>query len=193
LNVLNGAVATGSGTWSSTTGGFWNVASRWTGGAIANGSGNTATISAASAITVTLDRNETLGHLVFQGNNHTLNGDNYSSLTLAGTVPSVTVASGTSSRINAVIAGTSGLAKVGAGTLTLGGVNKTYSGGTAVNEGRLVLADILTGSSNYTIASGANLEFNSTGNANRQLSGGTISGSGNLVKSGRTSLCLRVH
>jgi autotransporter-associated beta strand protein len=189
LNVLNGAVPTGSGTWSSTTGGFWNVASRWTGGVIANGSGSTATIGAASAITVTLDRSETLGHLVFQGNNHTLNADNLS-LTLAGTVPSVTVASGTSSRINAVIAGTSGLAKVGAGTLTLGGVSKTYTGGTAVNEGRLILANVFTGTSNYSVASGANLEFNFTGTDNRQLSGGTISGAGTLVKSGDGRLLL---
>lgn len=187
LNVLNGAVATGSGTWSSSTGGFWNVASSWAGGAIANGSGNTATIGAVSAVAITLDRNETLGHLVFQGNNHTLNG--VSTLTLAGTTPTVTVASGTSSRIETQIAGGSGLSKSGAGTLTLASGNKTYTGGTAVSAGRLVLADVVTGTSNYSIASTATLELNYSAGS-RTLSGGTISGDGNFVKSGAGQLFL---
>lgn len=190
LNVLNGAVAAGSGTWSSTTSGFWNVASRWTGGAIANGSGNTATINAAAAISVTLDSDQTLGHLSFQGNNHTLNGAQI--LTLAGTTPSVTVATGTSSRVETQIAGTAGLAKNGAGTLTLANGNKTYTGGTAVNGGRLVLADVLTGSSTYSIAAGATLELNHGGGVitTRTLSNGTISGEGNLVKTGNGTLFL---
>ncbi|MGL4400963.1 MAG: beta strand repeat-containing protein, partial [Luteolibacter sp.] len=191
LNVLNGVIPLSSGTWSSPTGGFWNASSRWTGGVIANGPGNTATIGAAAPITVTLDRNETIGNLVFQGANHTLNTSNFS-LTLAGTVPSVTVANGTSSTINGGIAGTSGLAKEGAGTLTLANGNKAYTGGSAVNEGRLVLPNILTGSANYSVVGGAFLEFNTTGdtNANRILSGGTISGGGNLVKTGMGRILL---
>ena len=53
-------------------------------------------------------------------------------------------------------AGQVALTKVGAGTLTLTGAN-TYTGGTIVNAGELVISTISAAKGNYTVANGATL------------------------------------
>jgi fibronectin-binding autotransporter adhesin len=81
----------------------------------------------------------------------------------------------------AAISGGGTLAKSGGGTLTLN--NASYTGGTTVSAGRLKFADNHSGSSNFT--DNATLEFSqSTSGTRAQLNGGTISGTGNLIKSG---------
>ncbi len=82
--------------------------------------------------------------------------------------------------------GSLALTKEGAGTQTLGGTS-TYNGGTTVNGGRLVLVNTTTGSANFT--SNADLEFNVTSGV-RQFNGGTMNGTGNLIKTGNGQMLL---
>ena len=86
------------------------------------------------------------------------------------------------------------LVKDGAGELVLTGVSD-FTKATTVNAGKLILSGKgnLTGTSGVTIASGATLEFT---NSNADGAGGavtfnrTISGAGNLVKSGTGTVIL---
>ena len=86
------------------------------------------------------------------------------------------------------------LIKDGAGELVLTGVS-TYTQATNVNAGKLILsgAGNLTGTNGVTVASGATLEFtnsNSDGEGGAVTFDRTISGAGNLVKSGTGTLTL---
>lgn len=136
------------GTWTQTvSGGLWSEPGNWSGGTVADGSGSTAnfnTIDITGDNAVKLDAPRTLTSLVF-GDTDTAtaagwtvdnNGDANNILTLAGT-PTVTVnALGTAklAAISAIIDGSSGLTKAGAGQLLLSGTN-TYTGLTSINAG----------------------------------------------------------
>ncbi|NCW28323.1 MAG: hypothetical protein EBV83_08555, partial [Verrucomicrobia bacterium] len=88
-------------------------------------------------------------------------------------------------------AGGLALTKNGAATLTINGIDSTgyvnYTGGTVVNEGRLILRNTATGG-NFT-NNNAFVEFRTDG-SNIQLSNGTLSGNGTYVKTGANSLFL---
>ncbi|WP_051885422.1 autotransporter-associated beta strand repeat-containing protein [Lysobacter antibioticus] len=86
-----------------------------------------------TAGTVTLGVPITVHNLTFETTGYTLSG---STLTLGGVAPTITTNAGVGATINSVIAGTAGLAKAGAGDLTLNGAN-TFSGGINVGAGRL--------------------------------------------------------
>lgn len=88
--------------------------------------------------------------------------------------------------LTGIVSGSGGINKTGTGTVVLTAAN-TYSGGSTVNAGRLVLKDNVSGSSNFV--TNAELEFNVT-TGSQQLSGGTISGTGNLLKTGNGQLLL---
>jgi fibronectin-binding autotransporter adhesin len=77
-----------------------------------------------------------------------------------------------------------GLIKNGVGTLTLAGAD-SYTGGTTVNAGRLVLSgpQSSNGSGSMFIASGATLEF-AVASGTRDENTVTYSGTGTIVKSG---------
>ncbi len=81
--------------------------------------------------------------------------------------------------------------KSGSSTLTLSGAN-TYTGGTTINGGTLIFQNNNSGSSNFV--DNATLQFVNTNalsnGTNIQLSGGTISGTGNLIKSGTGRMLL---
>jgi autotransporter-associated beta strand protein len=86
-------------------------------------------------------------------------------LTMAGTTPTITVASGKTTTIGSVLAGTAGLTKAGAGTLVLNTNAKTYTGNTTVSAGVLSLgfgggAGSIRGT--VTVASGAQLVSTAT-------------------------------
>ena len=136
------ASAAASGTWALDADGNWNTAANWSGGIIAFGPGDTAdfsTLNLTGNRTVTLDSARTISGLSFgdlsSSYNWTLTGSN--TLTL-GTSPNIEVVN-QSATINTVIAGSSGLAKTGLGTLVLGGATETFTNGLAVNAGTLVL------------------------------------------------------
>jgi fibronectin-binding autotransporter adhesin len=81
-------------------------------------------------------------NLVFYGSTFRYSGDNASSdrgATLNGSGVTIDVPAANLA-LNGVIAGTGALAKIGAGTLTLGSAN-TYSGGTIVSNGTLATAN----------------------------------------------------
>ncbi|BDU21085.1 autotransporter-associated beta strand repeat-containing protein [Dyella sp. GSA-30] len=123
----------GTGTWD-TLSAYWNAANdgvagpftAWNNAALDNA------IFAGTAGTVTLSTPITVNALTFSVNGYILNG---STLTLAGTTPSI---SGNAT-INSVIAGNAGLTKNAGGILQLGGTN-TFSGGVNVNLGQLTVA-----------------------------------------------------
>ena len=113
----------GAGTWS--TGANWfngTADAAWVTGDIATFGG--------TAGTVTLSAAETADGLTFNTAGYTLGGS--STLTLANS-PTITIPSGTTT-ISAKIAGTTGLALTGPGTLVLSAAN-TYTGGTTIAAG----------------------------------------------------------
>ena len=136
------------GTWNSSSGGSWTASGNWQGG-IPNASGVVATFGATPGLTsdgiVTLDANQTVGHLVFNntGSSYTLNAGTGGTLTiddttdLAGASPSIAVSAG-SHTINAPIVLATNNGSMGvtintwAGTtLTLGGTITAYNNGAA--------------------------------------------------------------
>jgi autotransporter-associated beta strand protein len=142
------ATAVTANTWANAAGGSWTTAGNWQGSVIANGSGvtaNFATLNLTADATVTLDGTRTIGGLSFAdttpSHNWTLNTGTGGPLTLAVSsgMPATAVANQTTT-INTVLAGTQGLLKSGAGTLTLGGAN-TYTGGTVLSQGTMVHAN----------------------------------------------------
>jgi fibronectin-binding autotransporter adhesin len=168
--------ASASSPWTAPGSGNWGDAGNWLDSIVPTGYG-TATFNASTDSTVTLDAARTIGNLDFGVSGYTLTG---SALTLksAGTRPTVTVATGSSARIENVLAGTSGLVKSGGGTLTLTADN-TYSGATTVSAGTLVATKVFNSATAVTIASGATLRLDS---ARTDWPGGNLfSGAGTLI------------
>ena len=169
-----------TGTWTANASGTWSDTTKWSGGAVANGSGaaDFSTVDITADRTVSLDAALSVGSLIFgdtatsSAGSWTLNnnGNAANVLTLAGATPTITVnalGTGKTASISAVLAGTTGLAKAGAGTLVLSAQN-TYTGGTTVNAGTLQLATggatgairgALTATAGTTICSTAGSSF----------------------------------
>ena len=131
-----------NGTWINPAGGSWTTGASWSANAIASGAGKTAdfsTLDLSADTTVTLDGARTLGNLVFgdtaPSHNWSVTTGTGGPLTLdvAAGLPAITV-NNQSTTISTVLAGTKGLRKAGAGTLTLGAVN-TVTGGFTVDAG----------------------------------------------------------
>lgn len=155
----------------------WNTTDlNWDGGtpwaandnAIFSGTGETVTLSTANSA----------GNLTFNATGYTIAGVAANPLTLAGT-PVVTVTNGgDTATIGAVLAGSAGFTKAGAGTLTLGGAN-TFTGGVTVNAGVLnVTSNAALGTANsLALAGGTTLNFATAGGS---YSVGAVSGSGTI-------------
>ena len=208
--VISGAgsfVQMGAGTTTLTATNTYAGATAVNAGTLQAGAANA--FSAVSAFTVasgaTLDLaslNQTIGSLAGAG-----------SVTL-GSATLTTNGDNTSTIFSGTIAGTGGLTKIGAGTLTLSGAS-TYSGATAVNAGTLQAgaANAFSAASAFTVASGAALDLNSFNQTIGSLAGagsvtlgsatlttngdntsttfsGVISGSGSLAKIGGGTLVL---
>jgi len=181
---------TGGGTGSSNV---WdtNTTANWTGSGTlwpASGTDDDAVFS-GTAGTVTIAGGVTANDLTFNTTGYTLSG---STLTLnGGTTPTLTIGSG-SATISSIVAGSSGLAKSGTGTVTLSAAANTYTGATAVNAGALVIdATTATGhsffnSSGYAIASGATLQLQSNNASVWRWTGRTaqITGAGTFLRTG---------
>jgi len=179
------------GTWIGAGGGNWSDTTKWSSSSVADGSGSTAnfnTLDLTADATVNLDGDRTITSLVFGDANTATaggwflgnNGSAANNLILAGTTPTITVnalGTGKSTTISAVIQGSAGLVKAGAGALVLA-ANNTYAGTTAVSAGTLRLgaaggfgdAITLTGGGVLDLAgisptAGVPLNLNGTANA----------------------------
>ncbi|WP_114953406.1 autotransporter-associated beta strand repeat-containing protein [Sphingosinicella terrae] len=153
--------AGGAGTWD-TTSLRWSTDGIGTGGLYDRPWQNAQldnAIFAGTAGIVNLSVPITVHNITFDSANYTLTGN---TLTLAGTTPTITVNSGTST-ISSVIAGTQGLTKAGAGTISLTGVN-TFTGGVVVNAGGLsVDSDAALGNGANTVTLNDGASFAATG------------------------------
>jgi autotransporter-associated beta strand protein len=203
--------------WSTPGSGSWADIAKWNPNALPDGMDNTADLSQvtlATDSTVTLDGNRTIGHMIFgdlgASRNWTVTAGSGGVLNMQvmGGTPHIAVSNQTTT-INVPIAGTQGLLKDGLGTLALGAIN-TYTGGTTINSGTLmVAADNNLGSGSLAINAGT---FRTAGNiaSPRAItlqnaasaiqvdgafnytasSGATVSGTGGLTKTGTGTLDL---
>jgi autotransporter-associated beta strand protein len=131
------AITPTSAIWTQASGGLWTEGTNWQGGAMAIGSGMTATIPLTTAVTVQQPIDDfPLGGFVFSGGDHRIEGGSFL-VNVSSGMPVFDVASG-SSTIFSTLRGMAGLRKSGSGTLTLSGIS-TYTGGTVVDAGTLVL------------------------------------------------------
>jgi autotransporter-associated beta strand protein len=175
-----------SGTWASGTG-AWSDASKWTGGTIANGSGNTATFTTSGSNTITLDSNRTIGAIAVTtaNSNRPIDGPTFT-LTLAttpGSTPTLSGTTGSTLSITPIVAGTQGLLKTNAGTLNLTAAN-TFTGTVLLQAGTTAITNVAglgaTGAGNETaISSGAQLQIATGGTPVTIAESFSIAGRGN--------------
>jgi autotransporter-associated beta strand protein len=134
-----------NGTWLG-NGNAWNDTSAWSGGIIADGTGNTANftgVDIAADVTMALGADRTIGNITFTdfttpSHNLTLTG-NILTLDVTTGAPIINVTqAGRTLTIDSVIAGTDALTKAGLGTLTMSG-NNSRIGGTTMTAGTLKL------------------------------------------------------
>lgn len=171
--IWGGDLVAQNGTWTNlTSGGSWSGATNWSGGAVANGAGFTArfdTLNPTGDITVRLDSPRSIGSLAFADATVSSaaswildnNGNAANVLTLDAAAPSISVgALGTSkvTLISAVLAGSAGFTKSGAGTLVLTAAN-TVSGPVNLAGGGLQLRNVnaLAGATSFAFSSGTTL------------------------------------
>ncbi len=161
--------------WDVDGGGNWSVAGNWSSGLPLSGGdatlGSKLTGSGAPA-TINMDAPATLNRLTIDNaNTYTISGAN--ALTLTGSAQ-VSVKTG-AHEIAAPIAGSAGLNKTGAGSLTLSTVN-TYSGDTNINEGTLKLAGAgsIANSANINVQAGATFDVSGTSSTFQLASGQTL-------------------
>ena len=172
-----------NGTWtnlvSGDASGSWATAANWTNSVIADGADNTADFSTLDITTtnsiVTLDGARMIGNIIFgdttPDTNWVLNTGTGGPLTLAVTAgtPTITANNG-SNTIGAMLDGTKGFNKAGAGTIRLNGANTTLAGDIHINTGILQVGNSgalgVTSANNsaspsnlVVIASGATLQI----------------------------------
>ena len=135
-----------SGTWDTDSLGNWTDITKWLGdAAYATDADSTAIFGnyITAARTINLNAPITIGNITASDTTHdyTISGANILTLDRTTDVPTIDVTtSGRTLTISSQIAGTDGLKKNGAGTLTLSGAN-TYSGGTTVSAGVILVSN----------------------------------------------------
>ncbi len=137
-----------SGTWTNLAGGSWADSVNWSGNTVANGMGFTAdfgTLDIPVSSTILLNGARTIGNLTFADamtpdSDWTLATGSGGPLSLAVSSgsPKITV-SNRIATVSVMIAGSSGMTKTGEGTLVLAAGTNTYTGGTTINAGQLVM------------------------------------------------------
>jgi autotransporter-associated beta strand protein len=194
LHFTNGATATSltftavnaaGSTWTGGNGN-WTDTANWSGGTVAEGIGQAATINGGTAVNITMDANRSVGSISFSGADHTISGSGKLALNVVSGSPTISVDTGRTATISATVVGVDGMTKTGSGTLTLTGAN-TYSGATIVSGGTLNLgvSGAIRGGGALTVESGATLLSNAdwaTGgqNAAAQLGPITVNTGGTL-------------
>ncbi len=153
------AVCAADATWYDAGTGIWDLAAmNWNAGASAWSNGDTAVFSGAGG-TVTVNEAVTAAGLTFAADGYAVNGT--AAIGTAGDALTVNVADGAAATVGAPVSGTGKLVKTGTGKLTLSAVARTYSGGTQVAAGTLVLGQNLNivGTGNINVAGGAALDI----------------------------------
>ena len=185
-----------SSIWTNASGGSWPAIANWSNNVAADGIGATAwfnTLTLTANTTVTLDGGRTIGNLFFDDRNvikhgWILNTGTGDPLTLAVSNGIPVISNNVPTAIGAVLGGTSGLTKIGSGTLTLTATN-TYTGGTTIGAGTLQLGDGATrnGSVSGTITNNGALII---ANPTAQTFANSITGNGGFTKTGNGTLTL---
>jgi autotransporter-associated beta strand protein len=122
----------GSGTWDANVTANWFNATSAVKWPAPGGTDDDAVLAGASG-TVGLASGIIANDITFSTTGYTIQGQ---TLTLNGSTPTITSATGVSAEISSAIAGSAGLTKAGAGTLILSGTN-TFSGNVTVSAGAL--------------------------------------------------------
>lgn len=186
FNLSTSPAKAADGTWIQTASGTWGTPGNWTGGTVAGGSGFTAyfnTLNISGTSTVSLGASQTIGNLIFGDTNTSSagswvlnNGGNVANvLNLAGTTPTITVTAlgtGATATISAIITGSNGLTKDGAGILTLSGSN-TFTGGVNITGGELRLAGSSSPTADANLGAAGGAVSLSNGAILRSLGDGT--------------------
>jgi probable HAF family extracellular repeat protein len=180
-----------SGVWSSSSSGSWASAANWQGG-VPNSVGATASFSNSPGLTssgtVTLDGNETVGHLILNSNtsSYTINPGAGGTLTiddtgdLAGATPTIIVSAGTHT-INAPISLATNNGSMGVTVNTWAGTSLTIGGPvTAVNGGSGALT--AEGGGNLIIAPAGSLSVPLIANGPVIFAANTILSAGILIR-----------
>ena len=133
------------GKWNADAADNWGTATRWTNNQVANGIGAVADLSynITAARTITINVPVTVGRLRFE--DATTSSHEWTLANSGGNVLTLQTASGTpiidavnrTPTINAPVAGTQGLLKIGTGTLCLNNAANTYTGKTVATNGTL--------------------------------------------------------
>ncbi|MFO1489361.1 MAG: autotransporter-associated beta strand repeat-containing protein [Kiritimatiellia bacterium] len=162
----------GTGNWD-TTSALWDNA-----GLVAwptTGTDNDALFD-GTAGTVTLTTGITVNDLTFNLDGYSILGN---ILTLNGTTPTLTVGAGLGATLGSSVAGSAGLTKAGAGTLTLNALNNPYTGATTVGAGTLALSGS-TLRSTVNVTAGSTLRVTGGQGLVGQYNAWTGSGAGNF-------------
>jgi autotransporter-associated beta strand protein len=185
--VASSPATEADGVWALDQDGDWSNTARWQSGTIASGTNKTADFSQVDITavrTVTLDSDRTLGRLLF---GDTSGADTWTlianpsskTLTLDAGGGTPVISNSVTTTIGALLAGTSGFAKQGAGTLIISNNNTGLSGAIAVDGGTLQVDGIgAQGSGAVTVNGGAVLSgtgaMSAAGTALTVKSGGTL-------------------
>ena len=155
-NSAHSAVFTwdgGTGTWDATT-------TNWGGLAWGNTNADEAVFGGTpGTVTINTGTGVIANRLTFNSDGYVIDGNIPADLlTLAGTTPTINTATSQTATINAIIAGTAGLSKDGAGTLILNGAN-SYTGTTELLTGTIVVGNVDALSGAVTRTTGAGISI----------------------------------
>jgi autotransporter-associated beta strand protein len=160
--------------WKSAVSGSWSSTGNWTGGVVPNAAGAGAVFSAATtaALTVTLDKPETVGTLQFGNSSsasvgYTLSGGGSNNLTLSNSGDRATITlTGGSHVIHAPVVLAENLAVSGSGKLTFDNLSSITGSGKSLTMSASNATLILSGSDNYSGGTFVNAGMLTVTNAN---------------------------
>ena len=150
--------AGGGGTWDTTSLNWWtgSMAKAW------NNANNDDALFLSNGGYVSVDTSIVVHNMTFNANNFYLGGN---SITLSGTIPTISTNTDITAGISSTISGSEGIIKDGQGTLILANSYNDYSGTTKVVGGILALG------SNYALPGGI---YSSGGTSNLNIAGGIV-------------------